>query len=385
MIRKSPIAKLPKGVHILKEGEGWRVRLGKKFTGGSSMRKRFDTVADAREWISSQSKQQSHIQATALNPEQLAEAKDAFTKLKGASLTEAIRFYLIHAKPAGGTKSLSDAIDAVIASKKAARRSQTHIKHLGWSLKKFALGFPKTNVNEIQQHQIEKWLNGKSYSHQTRLNYLRDLALLFNFSITQGWTAKNPAATIEKAQRVDADVTTLSPGEVQKLLKHCPESILPGVAIKAFCGLRTSELLSLDWAQVTEAEIIVKGQNAKTRQRRVVSISENLQAWLKPYRKADGRVAPFNRRNWHILFSKAGTDADVELPINVLRHTFGSFHYAQHRNENLTASEMGNSPDVVFRHYRSVVSAESAKLFWGIVPPSDAWPACEVDSPTEGN
>jgi hypothetical protein len=50
---------------------------------------------------------------------------------------------------------LSEAIEAVLASKKAAQRSQTHIKHLGWSLKKFAAGFPKSNVNEIQQHQIE--------------------------------------------------------------------------------------------------------------------------------------------------------------------------------------------------------------------------------------
>jgi hypothetical protein len=57
---------------------------------------------------------------------------------------------------------LSEAIEAVLASKKAAQRSQTHIKHLGWSLKKFAAGFPKSSVNEIQQHQIEKWLNGKS-------------------------------------------------------------------------------------------------------------------------------------------------------------------------------------------------------------------------------
>jgi outer membrane PBP1 activator LpoA protein len=105
-----------------------------------------------------------------LSPEQLAEAKDAFSKLNGTSLSEAVRFYLLHAKPVGGTKPLSEAIEAVLASKKAAQPSQAHIKHLGWSLKKFAADFPKSNVNEIQQHQIEKWLNGKSYSHETRFN-----------------------------------------------------------------------------------------------------------------------------------------------------------------------------------------------------------------------
>ena len=372
MSRKSPIAKLPNGVHILKEGMGWRVRLGKKFTGGTSVRKRFDTVADAREWIAGQANQRSHIQATALSPEQLSEAKDAFTKLNGASLSEAVRFYLMHAKPAGGTKKLSEAIDVILASKKAAQRSQTHIKHLGWSLKKFAADFPKANVNEIQQHHIEKWLNGKSYSYQTRLNYLRDLSLLFNFSITQGWTANNPAATIEKSRRIDADVTALSPAEVSQLLNRCPENILPGAAIKIFSGLRTSELLSLDWAQVTETEIVVKGQNAKTRQRRVITISENLQAWLKPHRQASGRVAPFIRRSWHLLFAQAASDAGVQLPMNVLRHTFGSYHYALHRNENLTAAEMGNSPAMVFRHYRAVVTPEAAATFWNLLPSTAA-------------
>jgi integrase len=368
MSRKNPIAKLPKGVHILKEGEGWRVRLGKKFTGGASVRKRFDTVADAREWIAAQVNQRSHIQATALSPEQLAEAKDAFTKLNGTSLSEAVRFYLLHAKPIGGIKPLSDVIEAVLASKKAAQLSQTHIKHLGWSLKKFAADFSKSNVNEIQQPQIEKWLNGKSYSHQTRLNYLRDLTLLFNFAITQGWTATNPAAAIQKSRRVDADVTALSPIEVSQLLKHCPENILPGAVIKIFSGLRTSELLSLDWAQVRETEIIVKGRNAKTRQRRVVTLSENLQAWLKSHRQDSGRVVPFIRRTWHLLLAQAASDAGVQLPMNVLRHTFGSYHYALHRHENLTAAEMGNSPAMVFRHYRAVVTPVASTKFWSLLP-----------------
>jgi integrase len=78
---------------------------------------------------------------------------------------------------------------------------------------------------------------------------------------------------------MDAQIANLIPVSSKNFQRRFP-------SIRTFCGLRTSELLSLEWAQVTETEIIVKGQNAKTRQRRVVSISENLQAWLKPYRKA---------------------------------------------------------------------------------------------------
>lgn len=65
---------------------------------------------------------------------------------------------------------------------------------------------------------------------------------------------------------------------------------------------------------------------------------------------------------------RAGSEAGVELPINVLRHTFGSYHYALHRNENLTAAEMGNSPAVIFRHYRAVVKPDATAMFWNILP-----------------
>ena len=55
-------------------------------------------------------------------------------------------------------------------------------------------------------------------------------------------------------------------------------------------------------------------------------------------------------------------------PHNALRHSFGSYHYAQYRDENRTAAEMGNSPAVVFRHYRALVKREAADAFWMLRP-----------------
>jgi integrase len=73
----------------------------------------------------------------------------------------------------------------------------------------------------------------------------------------------------------------------------CPDAFLPGVCLKLFAGLRTSELLSLDWSEVSTSEIVIRGAKAKTRQRRIVAISENLAAWLQPLRRPSGRVVPF--------------------------------------------------------------------------------------------
>lgn len=51
-----------------------------------------------------------------------------------------------------------------------------------------------------------------------------------------------------------------------------------------------------------------------------------------------------------------------------MRHTFGTFHYAKYRNENSTASEMGNTPDVVFKNYRALVKEPLVSQFWDLTP-----------------
>jgi hypothetical protein len=89
---------------------------------------------------------------------------------------------------------------------------------------------------------------------------------------------------------------------------------------------------------------------------------------LQPHWKPSGRVAPFLQNAWHRSLEAIAESAGLALPPNVLRHSFGSYHFARHRNENLTAAEMGNSPAMIFQHYRAVVPPEAAARFWSIVP-----------------
>ena len=116
----------------------------------------------------------------------------------------------------------------------------------------------------------------------------------------------------------------------------------------------------------------MRGANAKTRQRRIVTISDNLAAWLHPLRKKSGPVAPFLQNAWHRSLESIAQTAELELPSNVLRHSFGSYHFAHHKNENLTAAEMGNSPAMIFQHYRAVVTQDAATAFWGLLPATAA-------------
>ena len=83
-------------------------------------------------------------------------------------------------------------------------------------------------------------------------------------------------------------------GEATRLLAACPDEIIPSVAIGLFAGLRAAEIARLDWREVDieRRHIEVKAAKTKNAQRRLVTISENLAAWLAPYGNCRGRFAP---------------------------------------------------------------------------------------------
>jgi integrase len=150
--------------------------------------------------------------------------------------------------------------------------------------------------------------------------------------------------------------------------------LLAATTIGLFAGLRTSELAALDWQDVhltgKQQFIEVAARKAKTRQRRIVSISDNLSSWLKPVARVAGPVVPDRYRERH---ERLQTFAKLTpWPRNILRHSFGSYHLAFHKNEALTAAEMGNSPAVIFQHYRALVTPEAAEKFWKLIPETES-------------
>jgi hypothetical protein len=89
--RKAAIANLPSGIGVNKVSNGktdfWRVRLGKRFTGGAILTKHFADLADARNWIFGGAQKQKAepgsvlhlssatvLQPFALSPAQITEA-----------------------------------------------------------------------------------------------------------------------------------------------------------------------------------------------------------------------------------------------------------------------------------------------------------------------
>ena len=73
------------------------------------------------------------------------------------------------------------------------------------------------------------------------------------------------------------------------------------IAIGGLAGLRTAELLRLDWADVwrVPGHIEITAGKSKTRQRRLVEICPALAAWLEPFRTLTTGKLWTGARNQH--------------------------------------------------------------------------------------
>jgi integrase len=293
----------------------------------------------------------------------------------GASLTDAVQFFLKNAKPVGGTKSLADAIRELLVSKRKAGKRESYVSILGWVLNAFERDCQGRNVNEITRHDVESWLD-RVDNLTTRKNRIRDLSILFEFCRRRGYCGSNPLENIERPIVTRARPEIFTVKEAAALLttaeSHEELELVPAVAIGLFAGLRMSEIKQLDWRNVDfEHRVIdVDESIAKMRQQRNVDMSDSLIAWLTPHARAEGPIIPLGFRNkMQQLRNLAGI---TKWPDNGLRHSFGSYHVAYFQNPNMTALQMGHvTTDMLFRHYRNYrIRRKDAETYWKLAPAS---------------
>lgn len=307
-----------------------------------------------------------------------AEAKTCVAKLAevGATISEATEFFLKHAKPTHGKKTISVVIEEFLRVKAQAGRKPSYL-----SVQKYVLDsvfggrFGKRMVHEVTHCEIEAWMMSKDWSLRTRENYYCDLSNFFGFAVKRGYCASNPVAKLEKPT-----VTTVPPGiltvnQASDMLNAAEQldggAMLPAVAIGLFAGLRSAEIERLEWRHVklNAKTIEVTAANAKTRERRIVDICDTLANWLRPYANAQGHVAPQKSFDWRL--KKCWQTAKIEKwPHNACRHSFASYHLAYHKNAALTASQIGHfeSTRTLINCYRELVGPSEAAEYWALAP-----------------
>jgi integrase len=288
------------------------------------------------------------------------------------TIAEAVEFYLKHLQTERGSVPVRQAVQELISNRKDAGFSMRYCGDLKIRLGRFAKAFAERTVATITTKEIDAWLESLGVGPVTRNTFRRDVRTLFSFCTKRNYCAENPATSATRAKEPSRDVEVLTVEDARLLLAASSPEMLPYWAIGLFAGLRSSEILHLQWADIDFDDALITVRSAKTGRKRFVKMHPNLLAWLAPYRMKAGAVVPPVNFRQKTDEDKAAAGLGERWPINGARHSFGSYWLAQFNDINALALQMGNSPQVIEKHYKRAVKPKEAHRYWEIIPYGDA-------------
>ena len=214
----------------------------------------------------------------------------------------------------------------------------------------------------------------KEFSPKTRNHYRTSVLQFLKWAVRNDFLSSKHRLDEAEGMRLEhADIGEIcfyTPNEFSLLLKNADDSMLPMIAIGGLAGLRTEELLRLDWSDVwrKKGHIELTPLIAKGRFHRIVEICPSLAKWLKPFRVNTGKVWNGNEKRFQRQFLSLCENLKMPRKENGLRHAFCTYHFALHENENKTAAQAGNSPAMIHKHYKGLATEAEAKKWFSVMP-----------------
>ena len=352
-------------------------------TDGKRQRKFFESREAAEQYVKARTADTRAfgIHITTIPASERATIAYQLARLKtlGWTLASAVDYIEKHGK-AAPSLPLAKVADEFLATKENGGLRPRYLKTLRASIKRFLLGRGQTLIADISPAEIQEYISSNGWQPATKRSYLVDVRTLFAFAVKRKYVTENTALAVDLPRVEELPPGIISPEQASAILETCinvAPDVLPVIVLQLFGGLRRSEAEELSWDAIGEEFVEVKAHQAKTRRRRLNAITPQLRAWLDIAREIGGKLPALNYADkFKLILEKAKLRQEWDQ--NALRHSFASYHFAKFKNENETAALMGNSPQMVFQHYRELVRPEIAARYFAIMPPADATKRAEA-------
>ena len=181
------------------------------------------------------------------------EYSEARKLLDGVSMIDAARFYSRHHGQGITRKSVADAVEAMIAAKTAKGVSAVYLADLRYRLGVFKEAF-HCDVNQLTPDDLKSFFESQpaKLSARSYNNFLRTIRTFLRFAQNHGWLSKEAdlLSRAEKRSEKRIPVEIFTPVQLGTLLKHASPDIVACLALGAFAGLRSEEILRLDWSDI---------------------------------------------------------------------------------------------------------------------------------------
>jgi integrase len=232
-------------------------------------------------------------------------------------------------------------------------------------LNQLASKYGDLDTNTITPTHLEQWFAQRKWARSTIDGAIAKIGPFFTWCVREGYCESNPCAAVKRPRSDDSPPAIFTPPETKKLLQTAlryDRRLIPYLAIGLFAGVRPLEIERLTWADISDRYIEITAAKAKTRQRRLVSLLDNLKEWL-----ALGGDLPLTNKRKRL--ARVVQIAGLNWQPDIMRHSFASYHLAMHTSADKTALELGHRDSkMLFAHYRELVTQEAAQSYWSIRP-----------------
>jgi integrase len=308
---------------------------------------------------------------------------EASTKLKDRSVGEAVEGYLstvVSVKRKGLAEAVEEFIKADEPRTKAsngqrAQLSSEYTRIRALRLRRFAKALPGHAVCDLSKQHLDAFIHAMAdASPKARNHHRAGIKQFIQWSVRNDFLPPSNRLLEADSMRTEhannGDIGIYTPTEFRALVETAEGPLKPLIAIGGMCGLRTAELQRLEWEDIwrIEGHIEISQTKSKTRSRRLVPICPALAEWLRPYRHSSGKLWQGSDRCFHKGSADVSDRAKVSRKPNGLRHSFCSFHFVLHANENLTAAQAGNSPAMIHAHYKGLATKAEAEKWFAVAP-----------------
>ena len=216
-------------------------------------------------------------------------------------------------------------------------------------------------MNDYVTYKKTKLTNG------TVDNYLRCLKAAFNVAVEEGIMPTNPMLALDRShlKGTTYEREFLSVEEVKKLIDTpCRRSDIKGAFLfSCFCGLRISDVRSLQWKHVVTAggKMYLKITQFKTRRPLSIPLSRQALRWM-PERGGAGEdeyIFPPLSKNMTVLddwAKEAGINKHVTF--HVSRHTFATMELTMGADIYTTSKLLGHTSVATTQIYAKVINSK---------------------------